>query len=82
MINPEEFKKLRQQFNKIDKNLSGTIETDELRDAVKNMDIELSAEEVEKIVKQCDYIEDGLINYHEFIAATFPVDKYLTKERM
>ena len=51
MINPEEFKKLRQQFNKIDKNLSGTIETDELRDAVKNMDIELSAEEVEKIVK-------------------------------
>lgn len=82
MINPEEFKKLRQQFNKIDKNLSGTIETDELRDAVKNMDIELSAEEVEKIVKQCDYNEDGLINYHEFIAATFPVDKYLTKERM
>ena len=31
---------------------------------------------------QCDYNEDGLINYHEFIAATFPIEKHLTKERM
>lgn len=62
--------------------MSGTIEADELRDAVKNSDIELTSADVEAIVKQCDYNEDGLINYHEFIAATFPVEKYLTKERM
>ena len=82
MINPEEFKKLRTQFNSIDTNLSGTIEVDELRNAVKNSTIDLNPNEIEKIVKQCDYNEDGLINYHEFIAATIPIDKYLTKERM
>ena len=51
MINPEEFKKLRQQFNKIDTNLSGTIEVDELRNAVKNSQIDLKPEEIETIVK-------------------------------
>ena len=27
MLNPEEFKRLREEFNKIDTNMSGTIET-------------------------------------------------------
>jgi len=51
MINPEEFKKLRMQFNQIDTNLSGTIEVDELRNAVKNSQIDLKPEEIEMIVK-------------------------------
>ena len=62
--------------------MSGTIEIDELRSAVKNSDIDLKEGDIDEIVRQCDYNEDGLINYHEFIAATFPIEKHLTKERM
>lgn len=82
MLNPLEFQRLREEFNKIDTNHSGTIEADELRHAVKTSNMQLSEEEVEHIVRQCDQDENGLINYHEFIAATFPVKKYLTKERI
>ena len=35
MINPKEFSDLRKEFNKIDKNGTGTIEIIELRDAVR-----------------------------------------------
>lgn len=82
MLNPNEFKQLREEFNKIDTNLSGTIETSELKDAVRKANMDLTEKELDNIVKQCDYDENGLINYHEFIAATFPVDKYLTKEKI
>lgn len=33
-------------------------------------------------MKQLDYDDNGMINYHEFIQATFPVEKYLTPEKM
>ena len=36
MINPAEFGSLRDQFNRIDTNGSGTIEVDELREAVRS----------------------------------------------
>ena len=35
MINPIEFRNLRKEFNKIDTDGSGTVELEELRDAVK-----------------------------------------------
>ena len=35
MINPSEFRSLRKEFNKIDVDHSGTIELEELRDAVR-----------------------------------------------
>lgn len=33
-------------------------------------------------MKQLDYDDNGMINYHEFIQATFPIDKYLTPEKI
>ena len=54
MLNPEEFARLREEFNKIDTNMSGTIETQELKNAVRKSNMELSEEEIEQIVRQCD----------------------------
>ena len=83
MIHPKEFQALRDQFNSIDTNLSGTIEAAELKAALKKSpDSHLTDAQIDEIVKQCDYDENGLINYHEFIAATFPVEKVLTKEKL
>ena len=42
----------------------------------------MSEEELERILAEVDINGSGVINYHEFIAATFPVDKYATEERL
>ena len=61
---------------------SGTIELDELRLAVRKCHADLPDEELERIVAEVDIAGNGIINYHEFIAATFPVEKYATQERL
>jgi len=82
MINPQEFRTLRKEFNKIDTNGSGTIEIEELKLAVRKWHVKMSEAELEKIVKELDIYGSGVINYHQFIAATFPVEKYATHERI
>jgi len=82
MVNPKEFLSLRKEFNKIDSNGSGTIEIDELRQAVRKCHKELTDAELENILKEVDVNGNGIINYHEFIAATFPVEKFATRERI
>ena len=82
MINPQEFRTLRKEFNKIDTNGSGTIEMEELKSAVRKWHVEMSEVELEKIINELDIYGTGVINYHEFIAATFPVEKYATQERI
>jgi len=42
----------------------------------------MSHEELERVFHEVDITGTGVINYHEFIAATFPVEKYATRERM
>ena len=82
MINPKEFITLRKAFNKIDTNGSGTIEIDELKQAVRKWHVDMDEAELERIVKEVDILGTGVIKYHEFIAATFPVEKYATQERL
>ena len=67
MINPVEFVQLRAAFNKIDKDLSGTIEVKELKEAIESAGVEIDQDEMNSIVKQLDYDDNGMINYHEFI---------------
>ena len=42
----------------------------------------MSDEELEKVIQEVDLKGNGVINYHDFIAATFPVEKFLTQERL
>ena len=56
--------------------MSGTIEVKELQEALRNQSKDsqgISEEDVERIIKQIDYDDNGMINYHEFIQVTFPV---------
>lgn len=82
IVNPKEFQSLRVAFNRIDTNNSGTIEINELRTAVESHHSNLDKDELERIIKEIDFGGDGVINYHEFIAAVFPVEKYATRERL
>lgn len=82
MVNPLEFTNLRRAFNQIDTNHSGTIEIEELKDVVKSHHANLSQNELKSIIKELDINGSGVIHYHEFIAAVFPVEKYATRERL
>jgi calcium-dependent protein kinase len=82
MINPKEFMSLRKAFNLIDDDGSGTIEIEELKRTVHKYHIEMDEAELNRIIKEVDILGNGVIKYHEFIAATFPVEKYATKERI
>ena len=65
--------------------MSGTIEVKELQEALRGGSMEqeqFSKEEVERIIQQLDYDDNGVINYHEFIQATIPVEEYLTEEKI
>lgn len=62
--------------------MSGTIDAAELRQAVLDNHIDINEIELDSIIKQMDYENNGIINYNEFISSTFPVEKYLTKERI
>jgi len=42
----------------------------------------MSEADMERILKETDVHKTGIIHYHEFIAATFPVEKYATTERL
>ena len=44
--------------------------------------VDLSEEQLQALIKEIDITGSGVINYHEFIAATFPVEKYATRERL
>lgn len=75
IINPKEIAEFRQLFMKIDTNLSGTIEKAELMAACKNNpSMSLSESEIENIIKEVDLDGNGLLNYHEFIAAVCPLE--------
>jgi calcium-dependent protein kinase len=42
----------------------------------------MSKEEIQNIVKEVDYAENGLINYSEFIAATMNAKKFLNDQKL
>ena len=82
MIQPKEMEALRQEFHKIDKDNSGFIELNELKEAIKKAAFEISDEEIDKIIANLDYDDNKKINYSEFLSATIQADKYLTREKI
>ena len=66
----------------IDKN--GVLDEKEMESAISVLSTQsmISEEELKKIVKEVDTNGDGKINYKEFLAATTPLSKILTKEKL
>ena len=54
-------------FKVFDKDGSGFIEADELRDMMLNLGEKLTEEEVQNMMQIADIDGDGKINYHEFV---------------
>jgi calmodulin len=54
-------------FKTFDRNGDGFISAEELRSVMKSMGQQLSAKEVEDMVKAADQNGDGRVDYHEFV---------------
>ena len=62
--------------------MSGCLEREELVEVIQKAGVNMTKEEIDAIVKEIDYTEDGLINYTEFLAATINQEKFLTEDRL
>lgn len=66
----------------MDKDKSGFLHASELKQALEASDIQISQDEIDKIVAEIDYHENGKINYSEFLAATLSINKFMSNEKM
>ena len=82
MIQPTELQQLRLYFEKIDTDMSGIIEVTELRRALEDKNLDFTEGELDKIIRELDYDDNGKINYTEFLSATIDISKYLTREKV
>lgn len=65
------FVKLREQFEKMDKDGTGLITPQELKQFFdENDQIDIGEDEVKTLISELDYAGNGKINYSEFLAAT------------
>ena len=71
------------EFQKIDLNGNGYIESDELVKAIQDCkERSASDKEIKNIISQLDLAQNGKINYSEFLSATINLEQVLTKERI
>ena len=75
-----DFKSLREAFFALDKNNTGLLSLNEIKQAFKDSNI--SPEDLEDIFKSIDFDKDGLINYSQFLAATVDKKKTLTMQNL
>lgn len=54
----------------------------DLKTAIKNSKVQISKEEINKIVKEVDYSGNEKINYTEFITATIDIQKFVKEGRL
>lgn len=66
----------------VDVNHTGLIDAEELMNGIRAAGIDISQEEVNKIIESVNFKGNGEINYSEFLAATISVQEILTNERL
>jgi Ca2+-binding EF-hand superfamily protein len=67
---------------RMDKDLTGDITANELKEALAEAHIKIDDTELEEIINNVDYHGDRMINYSEFLAATISVKNILTDEKL
>ena len=75
MINPDDIKELRTQFEAIDKDKSGML-------CVGEMKTFLQGSDVKQIIKEVDLNGNGKINYSEFLSATIDINDFLSRNEI
>lgn len=66
----------------MDKNGQGMINAAELSQYIRQHHMDMSDQEIQKLIKEIDYHGNGEINYSEFLYATIDTKKFLTDQRL
>ena len=66
----------------MDKDNTGMISAEELEEAMREMNMEMGANQIRTIIQNIDYQGNGKINYSEFLAATVSCRTVLTNEML
>ena len=74
----EHINKMKDIFYKIDLNMDGKLSRDELFLAYKEAKIDITKEELNKIIKCMDFDGNGFIEFEEFIRVTLPKEQLFT----
>ncbi len=82
LYEPNEIKELRNQFQAIDLNGQGFINTMELKEAYKRANINLDDEELEEIVERIDKRKNNKLDYSEFLIAAIDESKLIEKKNL
>ena len=73
---------LREQFEAIDKDKTGSLSADELKQAVLKCNIDVPQDRVDDIIAEVDYFGNKRINYTEFLVATLDVKSFLDDQKL
>ncbi|KAL0314525.1 UNVERIFIED_CONTAM: Calcium-dependent protein kinase [Sesamum angustifolium] len=81
-LSEEEIKGLRQMFNNMDTDGSGTITYEELRTGLSKLGSRLSEAEIKQLMEAADVDKNGTIDYIEFITATMHLHRLEKEENL
>ncbi|KAL3505434.1 hypothetical protein ACH5RR_035275 [Cinchona calisaya] len=81
-LSEEEINGLRQMFNNMDTDGSGTITFEELKAGLSSLGSKLSEEEIQQLLEAADVDKNGTIDYIEFIAATMNRHRLETEDHL
>jgi calcium-dependent protein kinase len=82
MADNKDIEYLREMFMRMDKDQTGDITANELKEALNEASVKIDDKELEDIINNVDYHGDRLINYSEFLSATIQVKNILTDEKL
>jgi len=74
--------KLKQFFNQLDVDNSGTLTIEEVEKAFKEIDIGITEDELKQIWEGLDFHKDGQVNYSEFLAAMVSSYNFQKEEKL
>jgi len=81
-LTQKELKELKKAFYAIDYDHTGKINIDELDKAFKQCNVDVSQQELQKIIAYSDYHGTGKIEYTDFIVASINQKKLLDRDRL
>jgi len=70
------------EFQKLDTGKTGILSSEDLIAAMNKKGMQMSGEEIQKIINNIDDNGNGMINYSEFLAATISIKKFMTEEKL
>ncbi|KAK7376680.1 hypothetical protein VNO80_02094 [Phaseolus coccineus] len=81
-LSEEEIKGLKQMFNNMDTDRSGTITYEELKSGLTKLGSKLNEYEIKQLMEAADVDKNGTIDYQEFITATINRHKLEKEENL